>query len=78
MRAGGRAQPHDPRAARQRGEQDAPTAAGSIAASHHLGRHRWMVERTVSWLSVCPRLDRRYEVEADHFLALISDRYRTM
>ncbi|CAL9411931.1 hypothetical protein SUDANB43_01667 [Streptomyces sp. enrichment culture] len=34
-----------------------------------LGRHRWTVERTVSWLSGIRRLHRRYERRPDHFLA---------
>ncbi|MCZ9349016.1 transposase, partial [Streptomyces mutabilis] len=32
-------------------------------------RHRWVVERTVSWLSGCRRLHRRYERKPEHFLA---------
>lgn len=38
-------------------------------ASHRLGRHRWVVERTVSWLAGCRRLHRRYERKAERFLA---------
>ncbi|MEU9331168.1 transposase [Streptomyces canus] len=34
-----------------------------------LGRHRWVVERTVSWLSGYRRLHRRYERKPEHFLA---------
>lgn len=33
------------------------------------GRHRWVVERTVSWLSGCRRLHRRCERKPEHFLA---------
>ncbi|MDG9713981.1 transposase [Streptomyces sp. DH10] len=36
-----------------------------------LGRHRWVVERTVSWLAGCRRLHRRYERKAEHFLAFV-------
>lgn len=36
-----------------------------------LGRHRWVVERTVSWLAGCRRLHRRYERTAEHFLAFV-------
>lgn len=35
------------------------------------GRHRWVVERTVSWLVGCRRLHRRYERTAEHFLAFV-------
>lgn len=35
------------------------------------GRHRWVVERTVSWLNGCRRLHRRYERTAEHFLAFV-------
>lgn len=34
-----------------------------------LGRHRWTIERTMSWLGGCRRLHRRYERKAEHFLA---------
>jgi transposase len=36
-----------------------------------LGRHRWVVERTVSSLAGCRRLHRRYEHKAEHFLAFV-------
>jgi transposase len=39
--------------------------------STRLGRHRWVVERTVSWLAGCRRLHRRYERKAEHFLAFV-------
>ncbi|KAF2779572.1 transposase DDE domain protein [Streptomyces sp. OM5714] len=35
-------------------------------------RHRWVVERTVSWLAGCRRLHRRYERKAEHFLAFVA------
>lgn len=38
-------------------------------SSQKLGRHRWVVERTMSWLSGCRRLHRRYEHKPEHFLA---------
>ncbi|WP_425508140.1 transposase [Streptomyces bathyalis] len=44
-------------------------ARTGIEPSQRLGRHRWTVERTVSWLSGCRRLHRRYERKAEHFLA---------
>jgi transposase len=47
-------------------------ARRGIESSDRLGRHRWVVERTVSWLSGCRRLHRRYERKAEHFLAFTS------
>ncbi|MGD6741821.1 IS5 family transposase [Streptomyces sp. BH106] len=47
-------------------------ARRGIESSRHLGRHRWVVERTVSWLSGCRRLHRRYERKPEHFLAFTS------
>ncbi|MFD7079002.1 IS5 family transposase [Streptomyces sp. NPDC059918] len=44
-------------------------ARKGIEPSNRLGRHRRVVERTVSWLSGCRRLHRRYERKAEHFLA---------
>ncbi|WAU82663.1 IS5 family transposase [Streptomyces sp. Qhu-G9] len=44
-------------------------ARRGIEFSQRLGRHRWVVERTVSWLSGCRRLHRRYERKPEHFLA---------
>jgi transposase len=35
------------------------------------GRHRWVVERTMSWLNGCRRLHRRYERKAEHFPAFV-------
>ncbi|MGH3389457.1 MAG: IS5 family transposase [Actinomadura sp.] len=46
-------------------------ARRGLEPSHRLGRHRWVVERTVSWLAGCRRLHRRYERKAEHFLALV-------
>ncbi|GHE44754.1 hypothetical protein GCM10017778_30290 [Streptomyces vinaceus] len=46
-------------------------ARRGIESSQRLGRHRWVVERTVSWLAGCRRLHRRYERKADHFLAFV-------
>ncbi|MEW2094327.1 IS5 family transposase [Streptomyces sp. NPDC006682] len=42
-----------------------------VESSQRLGRHRWVVERTVSWLAGCRRLHRRYERKAEHFLAFV-------
>ena len=46
-------------------------ARRGIEPSDRLGRHRWVVERTVSWLAGCHRLHRRYERKAEHFLAFV-------
>ncbi|WP_245703582.1 transposase, partial [Streptomyces lushanensis] len=46
-------------------------ARKGIESSTRLGRHRWVVERTVSWLAGCRRLHRRYERKAEHFLAFL-------
>lgn len=39
--------------------------------SDRLGRHRWVVERTLSWLMGCRRLHRRYERKPEHFLSFV-------
>ncbi|MEW5656840.1 transposase [Streptomyces cinereoruber] len=46
-------------------------ARRGVESSQRLSRHRWMVERTVSWLAGCRRLHRRYERKAEHFLAFV-------
>lgn len=46
-------------------------ARKSVESSQRLGRHRWVVERTVSWLAGCRRLHRRYERKAEYFLAFV-------
>jgi transposase len=38
-------------------------------SSRRLGRHRWVIERTLSCPGGCRRLHRRYERKAEHFLA---------
>lgn len=37
-------------------------------SSARLGRRRWVVERTMPWLSGCRRLRRRYERKPEHFI----------
>ncbi|WP_337192420.1 IS5 family transposase [Streptomyces sp. YIM 132580] len=57
---------------RERGITDRIARKG-VEPSQRLGRrHRWTVERTMAWLAGCRRLHRRYEREADHFLAFTS------
>lgn len=46
-----------------------PHRRKGIESAQRLGRHRWVVERTVSWLAGCRRLHRRYERKAEHVLA---------
>jgi transposase len=46
-------------------------ARKGVESSQRLGRHRWVVERTVSWPAGCRRLHRRYERNAEHFLAFV-------
>ena len=42
-----------------------------IDSSERLGRHRWVVERTLSWLNRKRRLRIRYERRADIHLAFL-------
>ncbi|MFC4048230.1 IS5 family transposase [Actinomadura syzygii] len=46
-------------------------ARRGIESSDRRGRYRWVVERTVSWLSGCRRLHRRYERTPERFLAFV-------
>jgi transposase len=41
-------------------------------ASDRLGRHRWVIERTIAWLTGYRRLTLRYERIASHFLAFLT------
>lgn len=56
---------------RQRGISQRIARKG-IESSKRLGRHRWVVERTVSWLAGCRRLHRRYERKPEHFLGFVA------
>ncbi|MEU9919233.1 IS5 family transposase [Streptomyces sp. NPDC051001] len=44
-------------------------ARKGVDSSARLGRHRWTVERSVSWLGGIRRLHRRYGRKAEHFPA---------
>jgi IS5 family transposase len=44
-------------------------ARKGIESSGHLGKHRWVVERTFAWISRLRRLTVRYERRADIHLA---------
>jgi transposase len=44
-------------------------ARKTVETSKRLGRHRWVIERTLSWLMRYRRLVRRYDLYAEHFAA---------
>jgi transposase len=46
-------------------------ARRGIDSSERLGRHRWVVERTLSWLLGCRRLGVRYERRGDLLQGLL-------
>jgi transposase len=46
-------------------------ARRGVDSSERLGRHRWVVERTLSWLLGCRRLGVRYERRADLLQSLL-------
>jgi transposase len=47
-------------------------ARRGIESSQRLGRHRWRIERTISWLFGYRRLTIRYERKARYFAAFLS------
>ena len=47
-------------------------ARRGIDSSERLGRHRWVVERTLSWINRCRRLKVRYERRAGIHQAFLS------
>jgi transposase len=47
----------------------APIARRGIESSERLGRHRWVVERTLAWFARFRRLTIRYERRLDILLA---------
>ena len=46
-------------------------ARKGIESSERLGRHRWVVERTLAWLNRFRRLTIRYERRADIYEAFL-------
>lgn len=46
-------------------------ARKGIESSQKLGRHHWVIERTMAWLTGYRRLTLRYERKAGHFLAFL-------
>nr|WP_156955118.1 IS5 family transposase [Polaromonas glacialis] len=59
------------RACRQRGIQPRIARRG-VESSERLGRHRWVVERTLAWLARMRRLSIRYERRIDIHYAFTS------
>lgn len=59
---------HCRRAARRRGITPRIARRG-VDSSERLGRHRWVVERTLAWFARFRRLAVRYERRADNFEA---------
>ena len=47
-------------------------ARKGIESSERLGRHRWVIERTLAWLTGYRRLTLRYERYAHHFCAFLT------
>jgi transposase len=47
-------------------------ARKGIEPSDRLGRHRWVIERTISWMTGYHRLNIRYDRKASHFLAFLT------
>ncbi|MFI2474552.1 IS5 family transposase [Nocardia xishanensis] len=47
-------------------------ARKGIESSRRLGRHRWVIERTLSWLTGYHRLNLRYERKGIHFCAFLT------
>jgi transposase len=52
------------------------TVLRRIESSQRLGRHRYVVERSLAWLVGCRRLQVRYERRADLLLGLCTWRVR--
>lgn len=47
-------------------------ARKGIESADRLGRHRWVIERTMAWLTGYRRLTLRYERNASHFLGFLT------
>ena len=60
------------RAALQRRRIKVRIARKGVDSSQHLGRHRWVVERTLAWLNRMRRLTVRYERRADIHQAFLT------
>jgi transposase len=47
-------------------------ARRGIEPPDRLGRHRWVIERTIAWFTGYRRLTIRYERSAKHFCAFLT------
>jgi transposase len=47
-------------------------ARKGIESTTKLGRHRWVIERTIAWLTGYRRLTVRYERKVTHFCAFLT------
>lgn len=47
-------------------------ARKGIETSKRLGKHRWVIERSIAWLFGYRRLTIRYERKANHFCAFLT------
>ncbi|GAB3359392.1 hypothetical protein GCM10027360_20430 [Amycolatopsis echigonensis] len=47
-------------------------ARKGIESKDKLGKHRWVIERTMAWFTGYRRLTLRYERKAEHFLAFLT------
>lgn len=47
-------------------------ARKGIESSQHLGKHRWVIERTISWLTGYHRLNLWFERKGIHFCAFLT------
>jgi transposase len=47
-------------------------ARKGIDSNEKLGKHRWVIERTMAWLTGYRRLTLRYERKSSHFLAFLT------
>ncbi|NQE66750.1 hypothetical protein NG2371_01198 [Nocardia gamkensis] len=52
-------------------------ARKGIESTERLGRHRWVIERTISWLTGYHRLKLRYDRKGTHFLNFLTLAVRT-
>lgn len=47
-------------------------ARKGIESAEKLGKHRWVIERTIAWLTGYRRLTIRYERKPSHYLAFLT------
>lgn len=47
-------------------------ARKGVESSQRLGRHRWVIERSIAWLFGYHRLGIRYDRDANHFCAFVT------